>query len=47
MTIAAAMRQHLPGGLHGLEPTLDHHGYGGAGAGVVEDFGVPLPARPF
>lgn len=38
--------QHLPGILHDLEPTLDHHGYlAVAGFLLLEDFGVPVPGE--
>jgi len=44
--IAAATPQHLPGVLHGLEPTLNHHGYlAVVGLVLVEDFGVPVPGE--
>ena len=42
--IAAAMPQHLPGILHGLEPTLNQFGYLAViGLVLIEDFGVPVP----
>lgn len=44
--IAAAMPQHLPGVLRGLEPTLDHYGYLAVlGLVFIEDFGVPVPGE--
>jgi len=44
--IAAATPQHLPGVLHSLEPTLNHHGYlAVVGLVLVEDFGVPVPGE--
>jgi membrane protein YqaA with SNARE-associated domain len=44
--LAAAMRAHLPGVLHTLEPTLNHYGYlAVAGLVLVEDFGVPVPGE--
>jgi membrane protein DedA with SNARE-associated domain len=44
--IAAAMAQHLPGVLHGLEPTLNQFGYlAVVGLVLVEDFGVPVPGE--
>jgi membrane protein DedA with SNARE-associated domain len=44
--IAATMPQHLPGVLHGLEPTLDHFGYLAViGLVFIEDFGVPVPGE--
>jgi membrane protein DedA with SNARE-associated domain len=44
--IAAAMTQHLPGVLHGLEPTLNHFGYlAVVGLVLIEDFGVPVPGE--
>jgi membrane protein DedA with SNARE-associated domain len=44
--IAAAMPAHLPGVLHGLEPTLNHFGYlAVAGLVLVEDIGVPVPGE--
>lgn len=46
MTVAAAASQHLPGVLHGLEPTLNHYGYlAVAGLVLIEDFGVPVPGE--
>lgn len=46
MTVAAAASQHLPGVLHGLEPTLNHYGYlAVAGLVLIEDFGVPVRVR--
>ena len=42
--IAAAMAQHLPGVLHGLEPTLNQFGYlAVVGLVLVEDFWRPRP----
>jgi membrane protein DedA with SNARE-associated domain len=44
--IAAAMPAHLPGVLHGLEPTLNHLGYLAVlGLVLIEDFGVPVPGE--
>ena len=44
--IAGAMPQHLPGVLHGLEPTLNQWGYAAvAGLVLIEDFGVPVPGE--
>jgi membrane protein DedA with SNARE-associated domain len=44
--IAAAALQHLPGVLHGLEPTLDDFGYlAVVGLVLIEDFGVPVPGE--
>jgi membrane protein DedA with SNARE-associated domain len=43
---AATMPQHLPGVLHGLEPTLNHFGYLAVlGLVFIEDFGVPVPGE--
>jgi membrane protein DedA with SNARE-associated domain len=37
---------HLPGFLHGLEPTLNQYGYlAVAGFVLLEDFGVPVPGE--
>ncbi len=45
MLIAAAA-QHLPGVLHGLEPTLNRFGYlAVVGLVLIEDFGVPVPGE--
>jgi membrane protein DedA with SNARE-associated domain len=45
-TIAAAMSPHLPGVLHGLEPTLNSYGYlAVVGLVLIEDFGVPVPGE--
>jgi membrane protein DedA with SNARE-associated domain len=44
--IAATAAQHLPGVLHGLEPTLDQFGYlAVVGLVLLEDFGVPVPGE--
>ena len=44
--IAAATPEHLPGVLHGLEPTLDRFGYlAVVGLVLIEDFGVPVPGE--
>ena len=44
--IATAMPAHLPGVLHGLEPTLNHFGYlAVVGLVLIEDFGVPVPGE--
>jgi membrane protein DedA with SNARE-associated domain len=44
--IAATMPQHLPGVLHGLEPTLNSFGYLAViGLVFIEDFGVPVPGE--
>jgi membrane protein DedA with SNARE-associated domain len=44
--VAAAMPQHLPGVLHGLEPTLNQFGYlAVVGLVLIEDFGVPVPGE--
>jgi membrane protein DedA with SNARE-associated domain len=46
MVTAAAMPQHLPGVLHGLEPTLNRFGYlAVVGVVLTEDFGVPVPGE--
>jgi membrane protein DedA with SNARE-associated domain len=46
VVIAAAMPHHLPGVLHGLEPTLNQFGYLAVGGVVLsEDFGVPVPGE--
>lgn len=46
MVGAAVASQHLPGVLHGLEPTLDHYGYlAVVGLVLIEDFGVPVPGE--
>jgi membrane protein DedA with SNARE-associated domain len=43
---AAVASQHLPGVLHGLEPTLNHYGYPAVvGLVLIEDFGVPVPGE--
>lgn len=44
--IAAATPEHLPGVLHGLEPTLDRFGYlAVVGLVLIEDFGIPVPGE--
>ncbi|MGO9882252.1 MAG: DedA family protein [Solirubrobacteraceae bacterium] len=44
--IAAAAREHLPGVLHSLEPTLNNFGYlAVVGLVLIEDFGVPVPGE--
>lgn len=44
--IAATATQHLPGVLHGLEPTLNQFGYLAVlGLVLIEDFGVPVPGE--
>jgi membrane protein DedA with SNARE-associated domain len=44
--IAASMHAHLPGVLHGLEPTLNQFGYlAVVGLVLIEDFGVPVPGE--
>jgi membrane protein DedA with SNARE-associated domain len=46
MVIAVTMPQHLPGVLHGLEPTLNRFGYlAVVGLVLIEDFGVPVPGE--
>jgi membrane protein DedA with SNARE-associated domain len=38
--------EHLPGGLHSLEPALNHYGYFAiAGLVLLEDFGMPVPGE--
>jgi membrane protein DedA with SNARE-associated domain len=44
--LIAAATQHLPGVLHGLEPTLNKYGYLAViGLVLIEDFGVPVPGE--
>lgn len=44
--LASATSQHLPGVLHGLEPTLNRYGYlAVVGLVLIEDFGVPVPGE--
>lgn len=46
MMLVAAATPHLPGVLHGLEPTLNSYGYlAVAGLVLIEDFGVPVPGE--
>lgn len=46
MLLIAAATQHLPGVLHGLEPTLNRYGYlAVVGLVLIEDFGVPVPGE--
>lgn len=41
-----ATSPHLPGVLHGLEPTLNHYGYLAVAVLVlIEDFGIPVPGE--
>lgn len=44
--LLATTTQHLPGFLHGLEPTLNELGYLAVfGLVLVEDFGIPVPGE--
>ena len=44
--LAAAVPEHLPGVLHGLEPLLDQFGYLAVLCLVLlEDFGLPVPGE--
>jgi membrane protein DedA with SNARE-associated domain len=44
--VSHPVSQQLPGVLHTLEPTLNHHGYLAVfGLVLLEDFGVPVPGE--